>query len=73
MEQSKTPRPVPGEFTTSAFTNLNVKPGESGGCTPEAEAALKEFASTTYKASSSIKESGPVTIPSEGGPDARRK
>ena len=68
MEQ-QTPRPGPG----ITFENLNVKPGEAASCTPESEAALKEFASVKYGASSSIKESGPVTVTSEGGPDSRSR
>lgn len=56
----------------SAFENLNVKGGDFGGGPAEADQALREFASLKTGGSSSIKDSGKVTIPKEGGPDSQR-
>lgn len=72
MDQKQTPTPVSGEFAPS-FENLNVKAGDRDTCTPESEAAIRAIGGgVRYGKSSSIKSSGSVSIPREGGPDSTR-
>lgn len=75
MKQPTGPEPVPAEFTSGKFTDLNRKPAEAWSCSPEVSKALSDATpgrSLKMGASSSVTEHGSAKIPLEGGPDSQR-